>query len=438
MNNTSVYGGAGPEVSTGLKSTKGGPGFEKNQSRKEMTMLIDAEIEATLQRLEAFRSELRRVTAEEQEEKAFQQHRQLEQLNDVLSENQLLLEKLHEAQEAYERLMKRDELNTQALSQQSSRLRHVLKKFPTHWEVERLEVERLKDERSAEVVQWHIHNAYLGDELIPLIKIKTYCFKSNVEVFIQRTDKQNSNWISWPYSLTDKEVFPCTPIQDHPYQGTNWLLSSLGTSDWKKLKELFKRMASALGKGTNTAVPKNVNARLLGDGLAKLVELLDNWPLSLRYDKVTLTKTIQTEHYRSLGILLSNVSLGEQRWDSLEYNLATVDENGGFGENPRLEFPESTRNVIENWFVESEDGRGLRLELRFAHPQAIDTNVWQLLSDSDQILIAALVSNLSVQLGILEREADNKSLRWTEWQELGNAVREIMVNNMRNHRRTLA
>ncbi|MDU8499563.1 hypothetical protein RYB01_10250 [Pseudomonas syringae] len=434
MNNTSIYGDAEPELHRDFGSTQSVLSHEKNKSRKEMVMLIESEIETTLQRLKALKVELSRLAAAEMEENTLKQYRQQELLNGVLSENQLLLEKLLEAQEACELLMQRDELTTNSLNRQSNRLANVLQKFPNHWEVGHMEIERLVDDGAAEVAQWQIRDAYLGDELAPIIKLKTRLFSDLLELFIQRTDKKGSNWISWPQAFSDKEFFPCIPIHGHAYQGNNWLLSSLGTSDWGKLKILIKRMASSLGSESAITVPDNINASSLRAGLLKLTNQLDNWPLCLRYDDVALTKTVQTEHYRSLSISLTNVSLGDRQWEKLEYNLATVDENGGFGQNPRLEFPESARNVIDNWFVESEDGRGLRLELRFARPQAIDTNVWRLISDEDQILIAALVSNLSIQLDRLEREAVKKSLNWKEWQGLAQAVREIMVNNMRPHR----
>ncbi|MCR8719134.1 hypothetical protein NVV30_10590 [Pseudomonas syringae] len=434
MNNTFIYGGADPEVTMNPGSAQSSTYTATNNSKKEMIMLIESEIETTLQRLESFKIELNRITNAEMEENALYQSRQLDQLNDVLSENQLLLEKLHEAQEAYELLMQRDELKTNSLNLQSNRLANLLQKFPAHWEVEHIDIKRLNDDDTGEVTQWQIRNAYLGDELVPLIKLKTRLSSDQLELFIQRTDDKNSNWINWPQALSEKELFPCTPVHGHAYQGNNWLLSSLGTSDWGKLRLLIRRMASSLGNGSDITVPKDINASSLKEGLLNLTKQLDNWPLSLRYDNVALTKTVQTEHYRSLSISLTNVSLGEKRWDKLEYNLATVDENGGFGQNPRLEFPESARDVIDNWFVESEDGRGLRLELRFAHPQAIDTNVWRLLSDADQILIAALVSNLSIQLDRLERGKVRKSLHWQEWQGLAQAVREIMVNYMRPHR----
>ncbi|SDX27204.1 hypothetical protein SAMN05444064_12635 [Pseudomonas syringae] len=436
MNNTPIYSGAEPEVSKGLGSTTSGINNEKNQSRKEMIMLIESEIENTLKRLEAFRLELRAVAATEMEENAFQQNRQLEQLNSVVSENRILLEKLHETQEAYETLLQREESNVEKIMSQSTRLAKVLEKNPAHWEVEQVKIERLPDIGSREVVQWHIHNAYLGDELVSFINLKTHVFNDRLELFIQRADKNSTDWIDWPLNLSSEESFPCVPDHGQTHQGVALLLSSLGTRDWQKLKILIKRMADALSGESEISIPDTVNAADLKEGLTKLSVTYDHWPLALRYDSVTLAKTIQTEHYRSLSILLKNVSLGERRWNELEYNLATVDENGGFGQNPRLEFPESARDVIDNWFVESEDGRGLRLELRFARPQAIDTNVWRLLSDSDQILIVALVSNLPAQLEKLQSSVAGQSLQWKDWQALAHAIRVIMVNNMRPLRKS--
>lgn len=435
MNKTFINSGAESEVSVGFGSTQDDIGHEKKRSKKELVMLIESEIEKTLQRLEMFKLELKSIAAADIEEHAFQQNRQLVQLNGVVSENKLLLEKLHEAQEAYELLMQQEALNVQTLTAQSSRLKKILQKIPTHWEVEHVNIERIPDTGSAEVVQWNIRNAYLGDEFVSLIKLKTHLFNDRLELFIQRTDK-SSHWITWPHDFADKELFPCIPNHGHAHQGSNLLLSSLGTRDWENLKILIKRMAGILSEEADIVIPENINASSLKAGLLKLANIFDNWPIALRYDSAALTKTIQTEHYRSLSIVLKNVSLGEKQWNEFEYNLATVDENGGFGQHPRLEFPESARDVIDNWFVESEDGRGIRLELRFARPQAIDSNVWRLLSDADQILIVALVSHLPVQLNHLERNTSRKSLNWKDWQALAHAMRDIMVSNMRPQRKS--
>ncbi|WP_163008240.1 hypothetical protein, partial [Pseudomonas viridiflava] len=113
------------------------------------------------------------------------------------------------------------------------------------------------------------------------------------------------------------------------------------------------------------------------------------------------------------------------------YSLATVDHDDTFGQNPRLEFDESARDVLENWFAESEDGRGLRLELRFARPDALDTNVWQILSDSDQILLAALVSNLTTQLNTIKTQCPEDVQRWEDWHDLADVVKAIMIHNLR-------
>lgn len=397
---------------------------------RKMIAMIESEILQTQQKLESFKRELTTLCDTEGEESAKQKYEQLDRVRKLKAENALLLEKLHESQEAQELLTLKEQLNNEKLHQQKQRFLKLLEKNPTYWEVESVALKRLADEGGAEVVQWEVSECWFGDERVPFISLQTHRIKEKVAVYIKKSLGAD-DWMQWPEALGSAEVFPCSPVVGSAQQGANALLSALGTSDWERLKTLIKRMADVLEDEANTVLSGDIKIAKLKVGLRELSSTLEGWPLALRFDSVTLKKTVQTDQYRSLTISLDNISLGKKHWHKLEYSLATVDHDNTFGQNPRLEFDESARDVLENWFAESEDGRGLRLELRFARPYALDTNVWQILSDSDQILLAALVSNLTTQLNMVKKQSPEDVQRWEDWHDLASVVKAIMIHNMR-------
>lgn len=111
----------------------------------------------------------------------------------------------------------------------------------------------------------------------------------------------------------------------------------------------------------------------------------------------------------------------------MDYGIATVDHDGSFGQNPRLEFPESSKQVVSNWYPETLDGRGARLELRFAKPNAFDWNVWTRLSNEDRLLITALVTSIPSQIAALDRQGIHMQ-DWQKWNELGLVMRSILAS----------
>src|SRR5690606_3325920 len=115
---------------------------------------------------------------------------------------------------------------------------------------------------------------------------------------------------------------------------------------------------------------------------------------------------------------------GDQEWTQLQYRLATVNEPGQpVGKNPRLEFPQCAQYTLKSWFAETADDRGSRLELRFAQPDAMDTEVWERLATEDQNHIAGLLSTLPMQLDDLQQAQQATTQPWEAWRSMANTMR---------------
>ncbi|MBA6125308.1 hypothetical protein [Pseudomonas juntendi] len=346
-----------------------------------------------------------------------------------LLENEQLLNQLHHTQEELEWCMTTDENRQMELEYLKNRLQKILPHAPEYWETENIELYDV-DSENKDVVGWRLKNVYLDNCFIPKLEFKTRQKNGIAGLFIERTaqSKAATDWLRWPSEYQDATELPFIPCTGAAHFGNNAILSRLGTRDWGRLLLLVNYLIAYLDSLAIDNMPVGINGHALRSGLEGLQAVLAKWPLVFRFDNVELINKDQDLHYQALGIRLNNVSLGDNRWPMLEYRLATVDHNASsFGENPRLEFHEQCRNILQNWFAESSDLRGPRLELRFAKSGAFDTNVWAMLSDTDRLLISGLVGSLPFQLASLEQSNLTSSLHWEEWKRVGVSLRKILA-----------
>lgn len=395
----------------------------QNQKASERLAAVTTAKEQLTQENAALQTRLVAITQAQQQ--------QLTQIEETESENELLLLNLHQTQEELEQYF----LRTQATEAQCEKLRSCLQRalnnHPDYWAFDTLEASLLESTDTQQTVQWHLTDVYLGERLISELRFKTVLINGLAGIVIQRSAGIDSPepLLRWPGACAAAEELPCIPVQGSAAQGNNALLSALGPTDWRALQALAKNLAALLDKPDAEQLPTALDAAGLRNGLNALEATLVAWPNLLRYDAIQLHETPQGDGYQSLAISLTNLQLGERHWSALDYRLATVDEPGqSFGQNPRLEFPESTRNALQSWFAESDDERGARLELRFARPEAMDTRVWNRLDGDDRLLIAALIVNFGTQLEEL-RQASVASQPGQDWQSVVELMKSILARN---------
>lgn len=369
--------------------------------------------------LEQENNELR-IRCDEKSRIASEQLAQIErlqtQLSDIESENDLILLQLHETQEELEQylLKLQDSEKKQAILQQ--RLNNMQERFPDYWACDGLEVVHAEDGSS----QWLFRNADIGGRLLPELHFTLQPYDGLAGLLLHR-NSENSPLLRWPASLASSNTLLCLPCDGSITEGNNALLTGLGSSDWQFLKDLLRHLTALLENTREQHLPETLDQVTLRQQLLALQDTLASWPDVLRYDSIELIGNQQLPEYDSLEIRLSNLQLGHQYWPLLQYRLASVDPKFDyFGQYPRLEFPEISRDSLQNWYAETEDERGARLELRFALPDAMDIQVWQRLAPQDQLLIASLLVNFPWQLDELQNSEITINREWREWQALTN------------------
>ncbi|SER34876.1 hypothetical protein SAMN04244573_03430, partial [Azotobacter beijerinckii] len=410
--------------------------YNLHKEKTNLTVARDALLKETPPITETTQKQLKILSAEKTTLQANldaltkEHEQQHSKLDESENENQQLLIQLHQTQEELERYLLQYQSSQEQLGKQQTRLQKILQRHPDYWDFNTLEINLVESDSSQQIVQWRLTELYIGERLIPEIRFKTCLANGLAGIVIQRTEGTGSPapLLRWPNGFATAEELPCIPTRGPSTQGNNAALSGLGTSDWDTIQRLAKQLAGLLAQPTENRLPKQLNSAALRNGLLAFAKTLAGWPKMLRYDSIQLQEALCNQGYERLGISLGNLCFGHSHWPAFDYRLATVDiEPHPFGQNPRLEFPDgSSRNVLQNWFAESTDSHGSRLELRFARPNAMDTNVWGALSQNDQQLIGTLIKTLPLQLEDLKQAYPAASRPWQDWQAMAGMLRDTL------------
>lgn len=345
-------------------------------------------------------------------------------------EGELLLCHLHLTQEELEQSLINSKLDASQIDSYRQRLIRTLERHPTYWDFEGFEACVLEDTNKRHIVQWNFTNVDIGERLIPELRFKTVLIDGVAGIIIQRSQGLVSSapLLRWPAISDETSELSCMPVKGSASHGNNSVLSNLGPTDWKMLINLVKRLSVMLAQPDDSRFPDRIDADRLQRGLLALEKTLESWPAILRYDDIRIDRTFQIDGYHALEIWLSNPQLGNKVWPDFNYRVATFFETGqSFNQNPRIEFPESKTNPLTSWFSESIDERGARMELRFAQPDIMDTNVWNLLVGNDRLLVAALLASTNTQLIELQKRNSTISQPWQDWLTVGESMRRILA-----------
>ncbi len=415
----------------------------KAESYRQENEILLSQLHLTQERLESLSTEksllhsrLKALDTEYETHRA----RNTEALQDFMGENRRLLHQLHQTQEKLESTFLRLHSTEALLTEHRERLSRMLDRHPTYWDFDDLQVKLVECTDERHILEWNITGAYLGKRLVPHMRFKTCLSHERTGIIIQRTDgiDSSSPLIRWPSVFAQADELPCIPAKGPATSGSNAALSSLGPSDWEMLKCLVRQLLGFIAEPANRWMPDQFDAKALRNGLLAYQKVLANWPLVPRYDTIQLKDMQRSTGYERIAITLGNFSIGHRHWPTVDYHVATADSAADvFGQHPRLEFPTSARGAIQGWFAESDDERGPRLELRFGLPDAMDTNIWGLLTDNDQILVAGLIASLPAQLADLELLVrPNPARAWKDWYRVGISLRNILAHRTRAARQT--
>jgi hypothetical protein len=348
-------------------------------------------------------------------------------------ENRILIECLHKSQETLESQIELNHTSKIDTKKQNERIKALAEKLPEHWEADSFYAEsELHDDKKT--VTWNFRNLFIEDRLIPELTFVTELQKHDFRLKLLRSTEQtcrHAPLMRWPESLTEEDYMPCYPIPGGIHHGTNAALSELGTSDWAFILSLLMKLRSYLQNRSKAEMIISIDPMIL-QGVENTLNSLEAWPTMLRYDSFTTSENFNRKNYSALVCAMRNVSLGDRKWPTLDFVLSTVDNlEDTFGSNPRLEFAEVTANQpLSSWYAERDDEHGRRFELRFAHPDLMDIQVWKSISGSDQLLIAAIISSMPQMLHRAIHSSKTLLKSENKWATLAKSLRDNFVYNV--------
>ena len=315
------------------------------------------------------------------------------QQQDAQQENELLLLQLHQVQEELEHYFLEHQKRQQDIAELQQKLERYKRQGTADFSTAQVS---LADNGQ---LQWHLTDANLGGQEWPTLTITGQASFGKTELTVTG-DGQPDPWVL----------------------NTQAGSSNLSNAQFAVAQDLPKTLKGALEHAPISPRQK----KQWHKALDKLQQRLNQQPPRLLYNKVRLTREQVNPDYEHLWLTLEQPSFNSTNLQSWSFRLscAGVTPNE-FGNQPKLEVPEQDAQLLENWFQESSDHFGNKLELRYAMPGAMDMGVWKRLAAGDQRLLKTLIQQLPDILTDLEQQGRTLERPWADWQQLAAEMQRI-------------
>ena len=353
------------------------------------------------------------------------------ELQDSREEADLLLRQLHKVQEELEFYYLEYRAEKKRADTIESKWEKMLNKHPYYIDCDNIICQNSSDNQG---LFWSLENIEIFNRSIDFLQLETLLWQDKIIFrFVEKQDKDLPLLVWNPNSKDNQnnnEFILCPLI-------VNDAIQQLATTDIILLKNLSVLFFQQLQNNKDGIIVSNPNINLFINMFRQIPDFLDNvLPKTLRFDELYIKDYEELGEYENLTFHLTNISFANKLYKNFEFRLACANiQDNQFGTDPKLEFPEEFGKIIlENWFAESEDNYGSKLELRFAIPNAMDINVWDKLSQNDKNFIANLVNLLPYRIGQLSKTdmTDNLveekmfSRNYNDWINLANTIKNIL------------
>ena len=364
----------------------------------------------------------------------------LADLQDSKEEAELLLRQLHKVQEELEFYYLEYRAEKKRADTIESKWEKMLNKHPYYIDCDNIICQNSSDNQG---LFWSLENIEIFNRSIDFLQLETLLWQDKIIFrFVEKQDKDLPLLVWNPNSKDNQnnnEFIVCPLIvNDAIQQLANTdiiLLRNLSILFLQHLQQLLANNNSNINDTDDVVNNPNINTFI--NLFKQIPNFLDNvLPKTLRFDEFYISDNTNIgSEYESLTFHMTNINIGNTIHKKFEFRLSCANiQNGNFGTDPKLEFPEDFGKIIlQNWFAESEDDSGKKLELRFAIPNAMDISVWNKLSQNDKIFIYNLVNLLPNRITQLSKINTNEKMfsrSFDDWINLANTIKNILNNNV--------
>lgn len=368
----------------------------QKQISRELADII-LEKEELNNQISTLKEQIKKITSQQ----AFHE----ENYKKVNQEKELLLLQLYQLQEELEDIFIKQQETQLQVRKSEERWKRMLQHNPNYYDY--ISLEAKKNELKKGQVFWFLKNFDDGKRYFDELKFQTV-IDGDTTGLLFTYEENIKHLLRWPLSLINennshKELLISPVVHDNDSFEKD-ILNNLSTEDWNFIYILAQCILD-FSRKYNFQEKLSFISPQLYNGLKNFLLKLKALPPVPRYNRVVLKNEDVKTKYAALWLRLEQFSWNGQTWPEFEFRLSCANPQEGFGMYPRLEFPEQNGQApFTSWFVESENYRGPKLELRFAKPDAMDMDVWNRLSKNDQVFITALLERIPSILEIVFHE----------------------------------
>lgn len=361
-----------------------------------------------------------RAELEARAREAVNQAKQFDQSRQALEqENELLLMQLHQVQEELETFFLGHHALQAANADHLVSMQRVMTRYPDYCDWGSVEAIAVDANAQIPAVRWRIEGMRVGGQRIGAFEVSTVVLNGHPGWYFDGPHASSPlRAYATEASSAGRLVQPA--VAD---------LSNMSASDWELLQTLASVFSDAFQNPAAGLRGLDFDTAFWLDQLKNMKVQLQKAANVWRFDQVTLKHEQVNPDYEHLWLHIDNARFGQRHWPVFEFRLgAAMVKPGKFSRYPRLEFPifSDGNKAFENWFVESEDDRGEKYELRFdIKADAMDMSAWNALSKDDQAQLRSMLGQLPHLLANLEAQGIRIARDWADWNLLVSQLVEV-------------
>ena len=363
--------------------------------------------------------------AKEQEKLSEQLQVNIKEIDDLRTENQILLSGMFETQEALEQQILTQQDFEQAKAELDGRFERLIKRYANYVDYGELKITSVDGVAEMPEIVWEMTDVFYAGTSFKKISFKSLLKEGKVGILVMSFTRANNKAMSFKNIAT---IFPELCKAD---AGQQTLLRQIRTSHWHAISAAVAAIELSIKtQWRELTLPSDFDAQFWGGCFRLLSRDFSRIPKVLRFESVKLKQEITNSDYEHLWFELFDVGFGNVNLPKFEFRMAASQVTPkDFSTFPKLEIPliDGKTKPFESWFEESFDDYGPKFELRFDLTKKVfDLGVWSKLSLADGQFISDLVNTIPIMLALISKVKVRLNRPFEIWHKFFRQVSDVM------------
>ena len=247
----------------------------------------------------------------------------IEQISNTQAENsEMLLLELHQAHLESEHYFQQHKEALARTSAAELRWQRMLHRDADCFDYEAIEILPATDSEDREIT-WRLTNFSMAGRDFPILEFKTPLERGTAGLAFTRLAEGVSPLTRWPAAVSERGELVLLPIGTKANIGERVeRFLDLATRDWDLVKTLARLLVSAVQNPADLKFGANAQPEVLRTGLDKFSQIMQRFPTTFRFDRVSLKREQVNHDYEHLWLRFENAAFGAQRWPEFEFRLS--------------------------------------------------------------------------------------------------------------------